>query len=265
MKLGIFGFILALFFPLSVQSAPPSLYLEELTWMEVRDALKDGYDTVIIPTGGTEQNGPHMALGKHNVIVHYAAGEIAKKVGHTLVAPTMAYTPEGTIMPPQGHMNYAGTISLSDATFEAVLEESARSLKQHGFKRICFVGDSGPNQAPQGKIANKLTQEWEDEKVTVLQVSHYYDQEASGQMAYLLKRGLTREQIGSHATVTDTSEVMLLKPAYIRDALRAKHLDATDQKRTGASGDSLRANREIGKALMSLKIESAAKQISASH
>ena len=45
---------------------PDTVFLEELTWTEVRDALKAGKTTILLPTGGTEQNGPHMVLGKHN-------------------------------------------------------------------------------------------------------------------------------------------------------------------------------------------------------
>lgn len=67
--------------------AQDSVFLEELTWTEVRDAIQAGKTTVIIPTGGTEQNDPHMVLGKHNVRVKITAGEIAKRLGNALVAP----------------------------------------------------------------------------------------------------------------------------------------------------------------------------------
>ena len=79
---------------------PGSVFLEELTWMEVRDAIAGGKTTVIIPTGGTEQNGPHIVLGKHNYLVKYKAGEIASRLGNALVAPVVAYVPEGNVDPP---------------------------------------------------------------------------------------------------------------------------------------------------------------------
>ena len=96
--------------PVVAQTLNP-IFLEDMTWVEVRDAVVAGTRTVIIPTGGTEQNGPHMVLGKHNYLVRYKAGEIAKQLGGTLVAPVMAYVPEGTIDPPSGHMRFAGTIT----------------------------------------------------------------------------------------------------------------------------------------------------------
>jgi creatinine amidohydrolase/Fe(II)-dependent formamide hydrolase-like protein len=90
--------------------------------MEVRDAIVAGKTTVIIPTGGTEQNGPHMALGKHNYLVKYKAGEIAMTLGNALVAPVIAYVPEGDINPPTGHMRFAGTVTLPQDVFSKVLD-----------------------------------------------------------------------------------------------------------------------------------------------
>src|SRR5688572_2506876 len=132
---------------------PDSVFLEELTWMEVRDAIAGGRTTVIIPTGGTEQNGPHMALGKHNYLVKYKAGEIAKQLGNALVAPVVAYVPEGEIDPPSGHMRFAGTIATPQDVFAKVLEYAARSFKQHGFVDVVLIGDSGGNQEGQRIVA----------------------------------------------------------------------------------------------------------------
>lgn len=85
----------------ALAQAPDTVFLERMTWDEVRDAIAAGKTTIIIPTGGTEQNGPHMALGKHNVRVTANANTIARRLGNALVAPVMAYVPEGaSIRPP---------------------------------------------------------------------------------------------------------------------------------------------------------------------
>src|SRR6188474_1244688 len=139
---------------------PGSVFLEDLTWVEVRDAIAAGKTTVIIPTGGTEQNGPHMALGKHNYLVHYKAEQIAKQLGNALVAPVVAYVPEGDIDPPTGHMRFAGTITTPQDVFVKVLEYAARSFKQHGFLDVVLIGDSGGNQAGQQAAAAALNKEW---------------------------------------------------------------------------------------------------------
>jgi creatinine amidohydrolase len=59
---------------------PDTVFLEKLTWDEVRDSIAAGKTTIIIPTGGTEQNGPHMALGKHNVRIAANAELIARRL-----------------------------------------------------------------------------------------------------------------------------------------------------------------------------------------
>src|SRR6185436_14882710 len=88
----------------------PTVFIEELTWTELRDQLQAGSTTIIVPIGGTEQNGPAMVLGKHNVRVKALSAKIAAGVGHTLVAPVVAYVPEGQVNPPTAHMRFPGTI-----------------------------------------------------------------------------------------------------------------------------------------------------------
>jgi len=90
----LFLVLLAFASPLFAQ-VPETVFLEELTWPEVRDAIQAGKTTVLIATGGTEQNGPHMVLGKHNFIVKHTAEQIARRLGDALVAPVVAYVPEG--------------------------------------------------------------------------------------------------------------------------------------------------------------------------
>ena len=76
---------------------PNTVFLDELTWMEVVDKIDAGTTTIIVATAGTEQNGPHMVLGKHKFIVTETAERIARVLGNTLVAPIVTYVPEGTI------------------------------------------------------------------------------------------------------------------------------------------------------------------------
>lgn len=237
---------------------PVNGYMEDMTWQEVRDAIKNGSTTVLVPTGGTEQNGPHVVLGKHNYIVRYTAGKIAETLSKTLVAPVISYVPEGSIAPPDGHMRFAGTLSVSEAEFEAVLESTARSLKHHGFKIIAFIGDSGGNQAAQKRVAEHLTRLWENEGVRVLHVNNYY--EANSQSVYLRNNGYSELQIGGHAGIRDTSELMAVLPSGIRTGLKVDHI-GSDFLITGADGDAGKASLFLGNILLNLKIEAAVKQI----
>src|SRR5262245_7625266 len=140
--------------------AVDSVFVEDLTWMEIRDAMKQGVDTVIVATGGIEQNGPYIVTGKHNYVLRGTTGAIARKLGKTLVAPIVAFVPEGDIDPPTSHMKYPGTISLSEETFQKLLTDICASFKTHGFKRIILIGDSGGNQAGMKAVAEKLGAAW---------------------------------------------------------------------------------------------------------
>src|SRR5271166_5664357 len=81
-------------------AALDSVWIEELTWMEVRDAMKAGKTTVIIPTGGIEQSGPYAPTGRHNYVPKVLAEAIARKLGNALVAPVVPWVPNGTFDPP---------------------------------------------------------------------------------------------------------------------------------------------------------------------
>ncbi|HJV63543.1 MAG TPA: creatininase family protein, partial [Albitalea sp.] len=127
-----------------------------MTWTELRDAVRAGATTALVPIGGTEQSGPAMVLGKHNVRARLLAGRIAQRLGQAVVAPVIAYVPEGAINPPTAHMRFAGTLTIPDAAFEATLEYTARSLRQHGFRDIVFLGDHGGYQKNMKRVADKL-------------------------------------------------------------------------------------------------------------
>jgi creatinine amidohydrolase/Fe(II)-dependent formamide hydrolase-like protein len=224
---------------------PDTVFLERLTWDEVRDLLAAGKTTIIIPTGGTEQNGPHMAIGKHNVRVAANAEVIARRLGNALVAPVVAYTPEGGIDPPTGHMRFPGTISIPDPIFRQVLEYAARSLKQHGFRDIVFIGDSGPNQPSQIAVAATLNAEWAGSNVRVHAIPGYYRSDPEGDAAIMIARGIRREQIGNHADPRDTSQMMAVDPTMVRNA----KIVAADGK-NGIQGDPRGSTPEIGRALI---------------
>ncbi len=153
---------------------PNTVWLEEMTWMDVRDAMKAGKTNVIIPTGGFEPNGPWLALGKHNYVLQANCEAIARKMGSALCAPVIKHVPEGDIEPKTGHMTSPGTITLREETFAALLTDTASSLQAHGFKNIIFIGDSGGNQRSQKAVAEALTAKWGG-KALALHIPEYYD------------------------------------------------------------------------------------------
>ena len=139
---------------------PHTVLLEELTWTELRDQIRSGATTIIVPVGGTEQSGPDMALGKHNIRVRILTEKIALALGNTLVAPVIAYVPEGGISPPTAHMRFPGTITIPDQAFQQLLEYAARSFALAGFRDIVFVGDHGGYQSQMKAVADRLNREW---------------------------------------------------------------------------------------------------------
>ena len=154
--------------------APNTVWLEEMTWIDVRDALKAGKTNVIVPTGGMEPNGVWLVTGKHNYVLHANCEAIARKMGNALCAPIVKFVPEGNISPKSSHMVSPGTISAREETFQALLTDIAESLQAHGFKNVIFIGDSGGNQKGQQTVADTLTTKWAG-KALALHIGEYYD------------------------------------------------------------------------------------------
>ena len=191
---------------------PDTVFLEELTWTELRDAIRAGRTVAIVPIGGTEQNGPHMALGKHNVRVKALAERIARALGTALVAPVIAYVPEGRIDPPTGHMRFPGTLSVPDDAFQRIVEHAARSLRAHGFRDVVLLGDHGSTQTGQKAVATRLNREWAATPVRVHAIEEYYRASEAGFDELLRQRGYRAEELGAHAGLADTSLMLAVDP-----------------------------------------------------
>ncbi len=241
-------FALALCAAATVQAAPAAarVQIEELTWPELRERIAAGATTVLIPIGGTEQNGPHMALGKHNVRGRLLAVRIADKLGDALVAPVIAYVPEGTIAPPTHHMRWPGTITVPEPVFEATLASAARGFRSHGFCQVVFLGEHGGYRASLDKVAATLNRE---AKATpnchVLALPEYYRSSQEGFAAILKARGFDAAEIGSHAGLADTSLMLALDPGLVRMDIAASRPRGSSSD--GVAGDPRRASAELGR------------------
>lgn len=225
------------------RAAEPSVYLEDLSWTELRDALAAGRTTAIVPVGGTEQNGPHMALGKHNLRVHLLAGRIATTLGDALVAPVIAHVPEGRIVPPAGHMRYPGTISVSDAAFQGLLDGTVRSLRQAGFRHIVLIGDHGGYQSQLATVAQRLDADAALRPARVHYLAAYYRAQAE-HAARLRAQGLSDVQIGTHAGSADTSLSLALAPSLVRPEKMPP--DARTGSSLGVAGDPRASSAALG-------------------
>ena len=225
--------------------APASVFIDDLTWTELRDQIRAGKTTIIVPIGGTEQNGPHMALGKHNVRARALSEKIALELGNALVAPVIAYVPEGSIDPPSAHMRFPGTITVSDAAFESLLASAARSFKLHGFRDIVFLGDHGGYQKDEIAVADRLNREWRATPVRAHAIVEYYRAAETTFAEALRRAGYREDEIGTHAGLADTALSLAVDPRLVRTELLKPgvRLGSGD----GVLGDPRRASAELGR------------------
>jgi creatinine amidohydrolase len=237
---------------------PDTVFLEELTWDELALLIKNGKTTAIIGTAGTEQKGPHMAIGEHKYATEYCAEQIARALGNAIVAPVVTYVPEGTWERPTGHMSKAGSITLPEDRFRTLLELIARSLRGSGFKEIILIGDSGGNQSGMNAVATKLNAEWKGTGVRLHFIGDYYTKAHAMQQNWLADSAkiIPRDSIGGHANIMDTSELMYIHPQLV-------HTDRYNiaNSANGVSGSPVKSSREIGKKLLDIKIGLALDQI----
>jgi len=236
--------LLALAVTTSVHAQPPdTVLLEDLTWTELRSLVRAGKTTVLVPVGGTEQNGPSIALGKHNVRVKALSERIARQLGNAIVAPVLAYVPEGSIEPPTSHMRFPGTITVREETFRQTLESAARSFRHHGFRDIAFLGDHGSTQAGARAVAARLNREWASSAVRVHAVEEYYRAATADFAALLTSRGYRPDEIGQHAGLADTSLTLAIEPRLVRTTSR---VEPAPGEPSGVEGDARRASAELG-------------------
>ncbi|MEA2631041.1 MAG: creatinine amidohydrolase [Chloroflexota bacterium] len=109
----------------------PTVFLGEMTDPEVEAFLRE-HQTVIVPTGSTEQHGPHGPLLTDVLIPQEVARRVATAVG-ALVAPPINYALS------YPHVGFTGVVHIRVSTFMALIEDLCASLADVGFKRIVFL------------------------------------------------------------------------------------------------------------------------------
>ena len=237
---------------------PDTVMMEDLTWAEVRDLVKAGWTNVIVGTAGTEQKGPHMVDGEHKFVMAYAADKIARGLGRTLVAPIVTYVPEGSWDTVGGHMGKPGTITLPEDRFVDLLVSAGRSLKAGGFTNVLFVGESGGNRTGMRSAAEKLNALWQGSGAKAYWVDDYYTKAHREQETFAAKfLGVPEAQVGNHANILDTSELLFVAPQHIR----RDRLVGNDYDNNGVSGiNQSKSSPEVGRQLLQIKIDNALAQ-----
>ncbi len=239
--------------------AVDAVWIDELTWLEVRDAVAAGKRTAIIATGGIEQNGPYLVTGKHNVVLRGMCEAIARRLGDALCAPVIGFVPEGDIERRTGHMRYPGTISVREETYRMLLEDVAGSLRAHGFTDIVLIGDSGGNQGGLEAVATALNARWTDARAHFIpEFYRYADVEKYMEEELGFKQPMDE---GLHDNLYITSLMMVVDPASVRYDQRVRAGRATIN---GMSIAPKERTIELGRKLMDYRAEFTVRAIRAS-
>ena len=246
--------------PIFAQSPPSTVFIEAMTWEEIRDQIADGTTTIIIATAGTEQKGPHMVMGQHKYVMEHTTNQIAHGLGNALVSPIITYVPEGSWDEGRGHMRMPGTITLPEEWFRELLVHTAKSHAAGGFTDIVFLGDSGGNQRGMSAVTDQLNEEWTDTGVRAHWIGDYYSRSSEDINAYLRGLGYVDQQIGSHAGMVGTSQLLFVNPTHVRTELSAP---LGGFEGSGVSGDPTLATAEFGQRMVRIKIDNALAQIRA--
>jgi creatinine amidohydrolase len=253
----IAAFTFATLGAVSASAQPRSVWIDDLTWVEVRDAITAGKTTAIIFFGSSEQNGPHMAIGKHNFIARYCAEQIAAKLGDALVYPVIPFAITGDAAAKTAHMRFPGTVTLPPDVFSGLVRAVAQSALSAGFKLVAVMGDHGGGQEEMARVALALDAQSKKNGARVLYVGDLYSKADAQFDELLAKRGITSKEL--HAGIPDTSAVMFLGA---ENWIRKDQIGAANDA-TGVQGTPSLATAELGKLYLDLKIDNAVNQIKA--
>jgi creatinine amidohydrolase len=239
-----------------------SVWIDDHTWPEVRDAIAAGKRTAIIYTGSSEQNGPHMVIGKHNILANYMAQRIAEELGDALVYPVIPFAVTGNPTPPRsGHMRFPGSVTVPPEIFLGVVRGVAQSALTAGFKVVALMGDHGGGQEELALAAKTMDAQARQEGARVLFIGDVYAKSRKDTVDLLAKRGLPTNE--EHAGIEDTSPMLYLEgQSQGRRLIRKDRLAEGDEK-SGVRGHPALSSAEIGKVILDLRTENAVKQIRA--
>jgi creatinine amidohydrolase/Fe(II)-dependent formamide hydrolase-like protein len=244
-----------------------TVWLEELTQPEFRDMLKDGYTTVLIMTGGVENNDGNLSMNKHNINNRLHGELLARKMGKTLVAPLVTLEPgnAGTSIQP----GRAGPM-LSQATYVALLYDMGNYLRSMGFKEIYYLGDSGGNLRGQQAAADSLTKIYADspDRVYFKHIAEYYNHTSVVQ-PYIqnelkipegIKIGASTGTSGLHEELSIDATLALADPQSIRYEQRKK---VGQDEINGIKFQSLPWLQDLGRKIADLRVKTTIDAITA--
>ncbi len=201
-----------------------TVWIEEQSWMETRDAIRAGKTIAIVGSGGNEQNGPYEPNGKHNFVLRSTCEAIARKLGNALCAPIVTLEPGN----PERENLTPGSVFISQDTFKAVLSDMSTSLKSMGFKDIVMIADSGGNVNGMKEVVAALNAKWQSTAARAHYITEYYEED-KWSFNYLKTLGILQKPDVQSATRWDIHDdyhyqalVALQDPKLVRPEQRTK-------------------------------------------
>jgi creatinine amidohydrolase/Fe(II)-dependent formamide hydrolase-like protein len=228
-----------------------TVWIEDMTQLEVRDSLKAGKTTALVFAGGMEDNGPYVTVSQHNLIVHAMCDSIARKLGNALCAPIIGMSPG---MPDKS--KNPGSVVLSQDTFKAVADDIATSLRTEGFLNVMFMVDHGADARPLQAAAKELSEKWAGSGAAVYYVPEYYNYTEVEKFEHDVL-GITEKRDGFHDDYYTASISVAIDPEEARMQERIK------AHKTTINGVDLAAPRAVedGKKIMAMREEAAVNAI----
>jgi len=183
-----------------------TLLLEEMSWLQIKEAMAEGYKSVIIGAGSIEQHGPHLPEGTDSMLGYTFAEALAKELGKALVAPT--------IRPglSEHHMAFPGSLTLRESTFIAVLEDYVDCYIRHGFETVILLPTHGGNFSTVDKFAKEAPAKYPGTKI-ICALNHEVMTKLGEESEK--EDGIAANIGGSHSGGTETSLMLLYYPHLV--------------------------------------------------
>jgi creatinine amidohydrolase len=222
--------------------------LDEMTWPEIKAAIAGGRTRVVFACGATEQHGPHLPL-KVDALIGTALAEAVADRLDAFAAPTLH------VGCSRHHMDFPGTLTLTEPTFKAVVREHCDSLRAHGFTEILVIPSHGGNFRPLAELVPELPG-----------VQTYTDLEGmiGAWEEIIVAAGGPAGHVGGHADIAEASMILALRPELVRAAEAAAGYTGDPQAvlsriftdgfasvtANGVLGDPAGMSPELGRALL---------------
>jgi len=245
--------------PLREYVNPPAIrpvdtvFMEDMTWLEIRNAMKAGETTVIVPAGGLEASGPFLILDKHQRMLRGSTDLIARKLGNALIAPVIRYVP-----PDDGNRgNFLGDFNISLDAYKSTLSDICTALKNDGFKEIVLIGDHQGAQRGMKEVAEDLSRKWTGGSTGVHYIAEYYDRTAVGDYVKT-KLGITETRGGFGDNYYNTSILLAVSPESARLEERTEAHQLTVN---GVKLEPIQKTIENGRAILQIQTDQTVKAI----